>query len=300
MPHIGMIGLGLLGGALAERFIRNHFRVSGFDLDEKARARFGLCGGHPTARCTDVFATTNVIVLCLPDSGVVARVLQGVEPLLPGKKLVDTTTGDPDATAELSQWLARRGATYVDATIAGSSQQVRDVEAIVLAGGDVDHAVRCEPLFSCFARAWYHVGPAGSGARMKLVVNLVLGLNRAVLAEGLVFAKSLGLDLTATLKILQSGPTYSQVMDTKGRKMIDGDFDPVARLNQHLKDVRLIREAARRKGLQLPLSDLHEKLLVEAATLGYGESDNSAIIRAVEAEASRERQRPEHSAEHSP
>jgi len=297
MPHIGMIGLGLLGSALAERFIRNHFRVSGFDLDEKALARFGLCGGNPSASCTNVFAATNIIVLCLPDSNVVAKVLHDVEPLLQGKRLVDTTTGDPDATAELSLWLSKRGAAYVDATIAGSSQQVRDGEAIVLAGGNVDHVVRCEPLFSCFAKTWFHVGPAGSGARMKLVVNLVLGLNRAVLAEGLVFAKSLGLDLTATLKILQSGPTFSQVMDSKGRKMIDSDFEPVARLNQHLKDVRLIREAARRKGLQLPLSDLHESLLVEAATLGYGESDNSAIIRAVEAEASRERQPPERFAE---
>lgn len=289
MPHIGMIGLGLLGSALAERFVRNRYRISGFDLNENARERLALCGGNPSASNTNVFAATNVIVLCLPDSHVVDKVLQDVEPLLAGKRLVDTTTGDPDATAALSQWLAQRGATYVDATIAGSSQQVRDGEAIVLAGGDVDNVVRCEPLFSCFAKTWFHVGPAGSGARMKLVVNLVLGLNRAALAEGLVFAKNLGLDLTATLKILQSGPTYSQVMDSKGRKMIDGDFAPVARLNQHLKDVRLIREAARRKGLQLPLSDLHEKLLVEAATLGFGDSDNSAIVRALEAEASRER-----------
>lgn len=207
--------------------------------------------------------------------------------------LIDTTTGDPETTAEIAKRVASLGATYVDATIAGSSQQAREGEIVVMAGGEADHVARCEPLFRCFARKWFHVGPCGSGARMKLVVNLVLGLNRAALAEGLVFARSLGLDLNATLEILRSGPAYSQAMDVKGRKMIDGDFAPVARLSQHRKDVRLIQDAAEKAGLQLPLSELHERLLMEAERLGFGESDNSAIIRALEAMASRKQQRPE-------
>src|SRR5687768_16004106 len=110
MPHIGMIGLGLLGSALADRFIRNRYRISGFDSNEKASERFALGGGNPSASGTNVFAATNTIVLCLPDSSVVAKVLHDVEPLLHGKRLVDTTTGDPDAVAELSPWLAKRGA----------------------------------------------------------------------------------------------------------------------------------------------------------------------------------------------
>ena len=120
---------------------------------------------------------------------------------------------------------------------------------------------------------------------MKLVVNLVLGLNRAVLAEGLALAQSCGIDPAAALEVLKTTPAYSQAMDTKGPQMVRGDFAPVARLAQHLKDVRLIRELAQRHAARIPLSDLHEELLNRAVELGLGEADNSAIIRVFEAPA---------------
>ena len=115
---------------------------------------------------------------------------------------------------------------------------------------------------------------------MKLVANLVLGLNRAVLAEGLSFAKSLGLDLNLVLDVLKSGAAYSKVMDAKGRKMIDEAFEPQAKLSQHLKDVRLILKLATASDRELPLSLLHQQLLESAESAGNGDLDNSAIIRA--------------------
>jgi 3-hydroxyisobutyrate dehydrogenase-like beta-hydroxyacid dehydrogenase len=115
---------------------------------------------------------------------------------------------------------------------------------------------------------------------MKLVVNLVLGLNRAVLAEGLSFARACGLDGKAALNVLRAGAAYSRVMDTKGEKMLAGEFVPEARLSQHHKDVYLILDAARKSGIELPLSRVHERLLSEAEGIGCGDLDNSAIIRA--------------------
>jgi 3-hydroxyisobutyrate dehydrogenase-like beta-hydroxyacid dehydrogenase len=112
--------------------------------------------------------------------------------------------------------------------------------------------------------------------------NLVLGLNRAALAEGLTFARSLGLDPGLTLAVLREGAAYSRAMDAKGPKMIAGDFTPQARLSQHLKDVRLILAEARRAGAATPLSDVHRALLEAAEAAGYGEADNSAVIRAYE------------------
>ena len=111
---------------------------------------------------------------------------------------------------------------------------------------------------------------------MKLVTNLVLGLNRAALAEGLAFAESLGLDPAATLGVLRDSMAYSRIMDTKGPKMIARDFIPEARLSQHLKDVRLILKS----GGTLPLSTLHRDLLEQLENAGHGELDNSAIIKA--------------------
>ena len=115
---------------------------------------------------------------------------------------------------------------------------------------------------------------------MKLVVNLVLGLNRAVLAEGLSLAGASGIELARALEVLMATPAYSAAMDVKGPKMVRGDFTPVARLAQHLKDVRLIRVMAQRHDASAPLSAAHEELLQRAVELGLGEADNSAIIRA--------------------
>ena len=115
---------------------------------------------------------------------------------------------------------------------------------------------------------------------MKLVVNLVLGLNRAVLAEGLALASRAGLDLPTVLDVLRSGAAYSRIMDSKGQKMLQRDFQPQARLVQHLKDVRLILAEGQRVGARLPLSEIHRQLLQQVVDLGGGDEDNSAVLRA--------------------
>ena len=153
-----------------------------------------------------------------------------------------------------------------------------------MVGGEAEAFRAAEELFRHFAKQWFHVGPWGSGARAKLVVNLVLGLNRAVLAEGLTFARHCGLDPGAMLDILKCGAAYSRVMDSKGHKMLDADFSPEAKLSQHLKDVRLILEAGQRVGAVLPLSRLHENLLAGLEELGFGALDNCAVIKAFERE----------------
>jgi 3-hydroxyisobutyrate dehydrogenase-like beta-hydroxyacid dehydrogenase len=206
--------------------------------------------------------------------------VNGVRDALPGRRVIDTTTGDPDRTAALGRDLASHGVEYLDATLIGSSRVARAGELVVTAGGEAETFRQCEPLFGLFAKQWFHVGAWGSGARTKLVVNLVFGLNRAVLAEAIGLAKRCGLDPAATLDVLRSGGTYSRVMDIKGRRMIDGDFTPDARLDQHLKDVRLILTEGDRVGGNVPLSEVHERLLADLVRRGFGGCDNSAVIRA--------------------
>jgi 3-hydroxyisobutyrate dehydrogenase-like beta-hydroxyacid dehydrogenase len=157
---------------------------------------------------------------------------------------------------------------------------------MAIVAGPTDAFDRSQDIFSAIAGKTVHVGPAwGAAAKVKLVNNLVLGLNRVALAEGLVFARAIGLDPQKTLNVLKEGNSYSGVMDTKGRKMIDGDFSLQAKLSQHAKDVRIILEEAARGGAKLPLSELHLQLLGEAQAAGLGEVDNSAIIRSIEARA---------------
>jgi 3-hydroxyisobutyrate dehydrogenase-like beta-hydroxyacid dehydrogenase len=278
---IGLVGVGLLGTALAERLLGAGFAVLGFDVAPERRAALANLGGRPAASAAEVAHGCSRLVLSLPDTPVVEAVLRGLAPhLRAGMVVVDTTTGDPERTALVGADLARQGVHYLDATVAGSSAQVRAGEAVVMVGGDLSSGERCADLFACFAREWFHVGGWGSGARMKLVVNLVLGLNRAVLAEGLSLARACGLDLAETLRVLRAGAAYSLVMDTKGPKMIAGEFQPQARLSQHLKDVRLILAEAERVGALVPLSRLHRELLEAVEAGGWGEEDNAAVIRA--------------------
>src|SRR5205085_1929779 len=122
----------------------------------------------------------------------------------------------------------------------------------------------------------------------KLVTNLVLGLNRAALAEGLVFAEKMGLDLEQTLHLLRESMAYSRIMDSKGEKMVRGDFTPQASLSQHLKDVRLMLSAAERAEIASPLTQTHQRILEAAERLGLGALDNSAIVRAIAANLGKE------------
>jgi 3-hydroxyisobutyrate dehydrogenase-like beta-hydroxyacid dehydrogenase len=278
---VGLIGVGLLGTALAERFLGAGHPVVGFDARPERRQALEGLGGQAQASASAVVALCDRTVLCLPDSAVVEAVLAEVAGrLAPGKVLLDTTTGDPERTARLGEGLAGRGIAYVDACVLGSSAQARAGEAVVLAGGEGKVIEGNADLFQTFACRRFHAGGWGAGARMKLVVNLVLGLNRAVLAEGLAFARAGGLDPEKTLEVLRSGAAYSRVMDAKGEKMLRRDFAPQARLAQHLKDVRLILDQAARAGARVPLSELHRALLERVVELGGGDEDNSAVLRA--------------------
>ena len=280
MARVGIIGLGLVGGALAERLIAARFEVCGFDIDSSKTAALIEMGGVPQRSALDVARSCQRLILSLPTSDIAAQVLEDIGGELAGKLVLDTTTGEPQTMARLGERLATLGADYVDATIAGSSAQVRRGEVVVMLGGSEQAVQRAGDLLETFAARWFYLGAIGSGARMKLVVNLVLGLHRAVLAEGLAFAKASGIEPAKALEILQAGPAFSRVMETKGPKMLAGDFSPEARLAQHHKDVKLILAAAQQADAKVPLTQLHELLLAALVAAGCGELDNSAIVRA--------------------
>jgi 3-hydroxyisobutyrate dehydrogenase-like beta-hydroxyacid dehydrogenase len=277
---VGLIGLGLLGAALAERLLRAGFPVIGHDLHPDRRRDFAALGGEIAGSNPDVARRCRRVLLSLPDSRAVSAAVAELLPhLSPDALLIDTTTGDPTETALLAEELAGHRIAYIDATVGGSSEQARQGDVIVLAGGAAEHVADARDILDAFARRVFHVGPCGSGARMKLALNLVLGLNRAVLAEGLSFARACGLDPALALEVLRDGPAYARVMDTKGQKMLTGDFSPQARLAQHLKDVRLILDAATLRSAKAPLSQVHAEMLQSLVDAGCGELDNSAVIR---------------------
>lgn len=274
---IGVIGLGLLGTALAERLLDGGFPVSVYNRTREKAAplleRGARWTDHPVAECQRV-------VVCLYTSGIVREVLrQFEEELRPGQIFIDATTGDPDETASLGQWLAEREAHYLESPIAASSEQTRRGEATALVAGPKQAFIDAVDLFDVLVAKAHYLGEWGNAAKTKLVNNLILGLNRAVLAEGLWLAENLNLDPAATLEVLKQSNSYSGVMDTKGAKMVSKDFAPQAKLSQHAKDVRIILAQIAARGQRLPLSELHHQLLLQAESAGLGELDNSAIAQ---------------------
>ncbi|HEX5221667.1 MAG TPA: NAD(P)-dependent oxidoreductase [Verrucomicrobiae bacterium] len=279
---IGLIALGLMGSAIAERLLAARHSVLGWDISPAARTRHSRLGGIVASNAGEVFTRCNCILLSLPDSKITRAVLRDAANFLhQGHIIADTTTGSPSDAIDLSRQLARKAVRYLGATISGNSDQVRRGEVLVMVGGPVAAYRRCKKLFATFAAHTIHTGSAGSAAQMKLVTNLVLGLNRAALAEGLVFARALKLNGEQTLKILRASMAYSRIMDVKGEKMLRGDFKPQARLAQHLKDVRLMLAAARKAHTKLPLTETHRGILATAEAAGLGHLDNSAIIRVI-------------------
>jgi 3-hydroxyisobutyrate dehydrogenase-like beta-hydroxyacid dehydrogenase len=273
---VGMIGLGLMGAALTERLLEHGYAVRVWnrtrDKAASLMARGAQWSDNPLADC-------ERIIISLYTTDVVEAVLAQLEAgLHAGQIILDTTTGEPAQTAALGARLASRGVHYLDAPISGSSEQTRRGEATVIVGGDPMYFDACADLWSVMGAKVFHVGACGSAAKMKLITNLVLGLNRAALAEGLAFAEALGVSPAAALEVMIGSNAYSKAMDVKGRKLVERDFTVQAKLSQHLKDVQLMLDAAAAIGLKLPLTDTHRRLMEEAESAGLGELDNSAII----------------------
>jgi 3-hydroxyisobutyrate dehydrogenase-like beta-hydroxyacid dehydrogenase len=282
---VGLVGIGLVGTALAENLLAAGFDVVGYARRESSREHLVRLGGRAAASLSDVTRTAARVILSLPDSNVVDEVVFGPQGLARSdtmpRLIMDTTTGEPERTEAIASTLAACDTQWVDAPISGSSQQIRQRQGVALVGGTRAAYDACLDLLRAIAERHYYLGPAGAGARAKLASNLILGLNRLVLAEGLVFAERLGLDLAAFLAMLKTTPAYSRAMDVKGEKMLQGDFAPQSKIAQHHKDLRIILEYAARARQELPLATAHKGVLELAMDAGDGELDTSAVIQAL-------------------
>ncbi|MGI9242737.1 MAG: NAD(P)-dependent oxidoreductase [Verrucomicrobiales bacterium] len=274
---VGIIGVGLVGSAIAQRCHAAGYHLVGYDV-----AAIDAEGVEACASAVEVFSGASTVFLSLPTSEIVSDVLGEARPFLRAEHLIlDTTTGDPaDAESHL-ELVGGSGAAIVEATIAGSSDLLRKGEAPIFLGGASADIDRARAILEVLSDRLLPLGPLGAASRFKLVFNLALGLQRAVLAEALHFGEALGFDPATVLEVLQQSPAQSPVMETKGKKMVERDYDPPqARLSQHLKDVRLILDQAQLNTAQVPMSTAHLKLLETAEEFGFGALDNAAVREA--------------------
>jgi 3-hydroxyisobutyrate dehydrogenase-like beta-hydroxyacid dehydrogenase len=282
---VAIIGLGLMGEVYARRLMDARIPVTGFDVDAGKRARLVEIGGRPAGSIAELARPARCIIIAVYSTDQVEDVVENH--LLPAlgegsnKIVMCMSTCDPDRVARLAARVGPRGIRYLDVPVSGTSDQVRRGDGVALIGGERALADEVAPLLDALVARRFHVGKIGDGGRAKLAVNLILGLNRLALAEGLVFAERLGLDPAAFLPVAQGSASYSQVMDTKGLKMVRGDFAPEGRAKQTLKDCHIMLDQASALGQRLSMLEVHAGVLEACVRAGEGELDNSVIIKEV-------------------
>jgi 2-hydroxy-3-oxopropionate reductase len=281
--RIGFVGLGLMGSSLAKHLIVAGFSVTVHDIDSAKVDAIVKVGGKKVSSPDLIAADVDVIMLSLPNSPVVNDVVNNSLKLFemgkPGLIVVDATTADPELSKELAARLKTKGIEMLDATISGTSEMCAVKDTIFMVGGAEPVYKECEPLFAAMAREWVYMGENGKGAVIKLIVNLVLSLNRMALAEGLTLAKKAGLDQLQTLEVLKKSAAFSKIMDQKGYRMVNKQFlPPAGHLSIHYKDVRLMLALGARLDCPLPLLSLDAQALASEISKGRGEWDSSDII----------------------
>ncbi len=277
---VGLIGLGLMGEVYAHRLIAAGFSVTGFDVDAARTARLAQIGGR-AGSIADIARDCDPIVVAVFSTDQVEDVVErGLLPAAAGKIVVCTSTCDPDRVAALGARVANQ-LRLLEVPVSGTSEQVRQGDGVGLIGGDTTIAADAAPVLAALFPKRHHIGKVGDGGRAKLAINLILGLNRLALAEGLVFADRLGLDPGAFLELARVSAAASQVMDTKGPKMVAKNFAPEGRVRQTLKDTHLMLDQARKTGQELPLLSVHAEVLEACRRHGEGDQDNSIVIEEI-------------------
>ena len=280
---IGFVGLGLMGAAMARNLLSAGFSVIGYDMEQGKMDALAGEGCQKVDSPEGIAPLVEVIILSLPNSRVVNDVVEDSLKLFErgreGLILIDTTTADPGMSEELAARLRKMGIEMLDAAISGTSKMCAERDVTFLVGGSEEPFGECGAIFSALGKLTFYMGKKGAGAMAKLVVNLVLGLNRMALAEGLCLAGKAGMDPYRTLEVLQGSAAYSKAMDQKGLRMVKKDFLPAeGKLAFHLKDVQLMLDLGHKVNAPLLLSALHAQALRSEVAKGRGEWDNADII----------------------
>lgn len=280
--RIGFIGVGLIGSALARNLLSGGFSVIAHDIDPVKVDAMVEAGAKKAASPDQIPPQVDVIILSLPNSADVKQAILDMRLFETGRNgliVLDASTIELEVSAELVAQLRQRGIEMLDATVSGTPVMCAAKENIFMVGGKKEVFDQCEPIFSAMSKESLYMGDNGSGLVVKLIVNLVLALNRMVLAEGLTLAKKAGLDQMRMLEVLKKSAAYSKTMDQKGERMVNKQFiPPLGRLKNTIKSLRYALALGAKVNCPLPLLSLNVQALTSEIAKGRMEWDSSDII----------------------
>jgi 3-hydroxyisobutyrate dehydrogenase-like beta-hydroxyacid dehydrogenase len=285
---VGVVGLGIMGSAMAVNIAAAGFPVVGYDVLPKRRSALPRSGGRATRSAGEIARRAAVAITSLPS----AEALLDVAAELAragrrGQVVIETSTLPIAVKEQARDVLARRGVTLLDCPLSGTGAQARVKDLVVFASGDRSTYRRCVPVLEAFARAHYFLGAFGAGSKMKFVANLLVAIHNVSAAEALVLGMKAGLDPATMVKVLSDGAGSSRMLQVRGPMMVKGDYSAAAmKVGVWQKDMRIIGEFARELDCPTPLLAATTPIYNAAMALGFEESDTAAVCAVLERWAS--------------
>ena len=286
---VGMIGLGIMGSAMAANLIRAGYRVIGYDVLATRLRAHRRAGGAVAFNCRDVGRQAGVVICSLPSSEALRQTAaELVETVRPPRIVIETSTLPLFVKEAARKSLGARGTTLLDCPLSGTGSQARTKDVVVYASGDRRAYRGVVPILDAFARAHYYVGAFGAESKMKFVANLLVAIHNVAAAEALVLAKRAGLDPAMALKVISDGAGSSRMFQVRGPMMVKGDYSkPLMKLEIWQKDMTIIADFAREVGSPTPLFSKTAPIYTAAVASGGGSEDTAAVCSVLEEMAGR-------------
>lgn len=285
--NIGFIGLGIMGRPMAGHLQSAGHRLALVQHRSPLPAELAEGGAFVCASLREVAEASDVIILMVPDTPDVERVLFGSEGvtqgLSAGKLVIDMSSIDPIATREFAARIGELGCHYVDAPVSGGEIGAKNAALTIMCGGEPDAFARARPLFELMGKNITHVGGVGDGQVAKVANQIIVALNIEAVSEALIFAAKAGADPAKVREALLGGFASSRVLEVHGERMIKRTFDPGFRIELHQKDLNLALSSARALGMALPNTATTQQLFSACVARGGKDWDHSGMVRAIEA-----------------
>lgn len=281
MSNVLVVGLGIMGGAIANSLKELEHQVYGFDIEDSCMRRAAANGVH-VDHLEHCLARSEVVISSLPSASALSDLERNLVVTSP-KVIVEMSTFSLADKVRFKAALTPYGHVVLDCPISGTGAQAAKKDLVIYASGDSRIIEDLKGVFKGFARVVFNVGEYGNGTRMKLVANLLVAIHNVATAEAMLLAKRSGLDLDQVVECIGAGAGSSCVFLQRAPLMITGRYEPPSmKLSVWRKDMALIQQFALESGSPSPLFTTTKPLYEEAIRLGYGGSDTAAAFAALE------------------
>ncbi|WGF89413.1 L-threonate dehydrogenase [Marinivivus vitaminiproducens] len=288
--RIGFIGLGAMGMGMAKRLLGAGHAVTGFDLREEALDRLAAAGGTKAQTPAEAAGGAELVFLMVVNAAQVEDVLYGAgnvaAALERGTTVVCSATVPPAFARALGRRMADAGLHLLDAPVSGGSVGAEGGTLTIMASGAPEaFAAADEPLAAC-ARTVFRLGDApGAGSAVKIVNQLMAGVNLVVAAEGMAFGVASGADPKTLLEIVGQSAGGSWMLNNRGPHMIEGDYTPLSAMTIWQKDLGIVLDTARELGMPTPMTSAAYQIVLRGIAAGLGGLDDAAYVKLYEQDA---------------